>query len=606
MAIMKVAVYSIALNEEKFVERWYESAKEADYLLIADTGSTDKTIEIAERLGINVFKIHVYPWRFDDSRNAALALVPESIDYCISLDIDEILQPGWRAELEKAYEKGGTLVRSTLSTTFDENNNPLTKFGCRRIHARKNFRWVYPVHEVISSVGEPEVSVWTDIQIYHWPDNTKSRGQYLPLLETAAKESPMDPRCAFYYGRELFFYKRYEEASKEFTRFLRMPNSLWKPERSSACRYLAKCEPEKAEEHLLQAINEDESRRESYVDLAHHYYNSAEWQKCYDMAIKALEFTEQPLDYFCEGHAWGWLPHDLASISAWNLGNVKEAIKHEIDALEHLPNDGRMKNNLAIYLRTAYFEEKATVVIPTKSNFLGLVPLVESLEKDPQVHTIVIVGDGLGAYNECQRLFTGRSKIVVEQVPGGIGIHNMWNIGIEYGRKNNTAMAFINDDVEIEGYPVGTLVSLVAHDKNLGLVCPDYDNRSFPTWLVDVAETCGGRYDGTGGFAGFFIVLPKDLTQRWYFDERMKWWYGDDDVIKWCLVQDKRVVISNIAKCSGNQSITSRVDPPKDFSLIVQQDKIIYQEKWGEAGWEPTDPNSYATRDGQFSITKVD
>ena len=48
---MKVAVYAIALNEEQFVERWFESAKEADYLLIADTGSKDKTVNIAKKLG---------------------------------------------------------------------------------------------------------------------------------------------------------------------------------------------------------------------------------------------------------------------------------------------------------------------------------------------------------------------------------------------------------------------------------------------------------------------------------------------------------------------------------------------------------------------------
>ena len=55
---MKVAVYTIALNEEKFVETWYNSVKdEADYLLIADTGSTDKTIEKALALGINVVSV---------------------------------------------------------------------------------------------------------------------------------------------------------------------------------------------------------------------------------------------------------------------------------------------------------------------------------------------------------------------------------------------------------------------------------------------------------------------------------------------------------------------------------------------------------------------
>ena len=62
---MKIAVYTIALNEEQFVARWYESAKEADYLLIADTGSTDNTKEIAKKLGINVVDVAVTPWRFD-------------------------------------------------------------------------------------------------------------------------------------------------------------------------------------------------------------------------------------------------------------------------------------------------------------------------------------------------------------------------------------------------------------------------------------------------------------------------------------------------------------------------------------------------------------
>ena len=41
---MKIVVYTIAKNEEKFVERWYKSMKEADELYVLDTGSTDKTV----------------------------------------------------------------------------------------------------------------------------------------------------------------------------------------------------------------------------------------------------------------------------------------------------------------------------------------------------------------------------------------------------------------------------------------------------------------------------------------------------------------------------------------------------------------------------------
>ena len=85
---MKVAVYSIVLNEEKHVKRWFESTKDADYHVIADTGSTYKTVEIAKKLGIQVYTISVKPWRFDDARNASLALVPADADYCIAMDLD--------------------------------------------------------------------------------------------------------------------------------------------------------------------------------------------------------------------------------------------------------------------------------------------------------------------------------------------------------------------------------------------------------------------------------------------------------------------------------------------------------------------------------------
>ena len=72
---MKVAIYTIALNELQFVKPWYESAKEADYLLIADTGSTDGTIEAAKKLKINVVNVVVKPWRFDMGRTQKVGLV---------------------------------------------------------------------------------------------------------------------------------------------------------------------------------------------------------------------------------------------------------------------------------------------------------------------------------------------------------------------------------------------------------------------------------------------------------------------------------------------------------------------------------------------------
>ena len=262
---MKVAVYSIALNEEKFVERWYECAKEADYLLIADTGSSDRTVELAKSLGINVVEISINPWRFDDARNASLAVIPGDIDYCIALDLDETLVPGWRQHLEVAYTNKWTRPRYLFTTSWNADGSPGLQFSGIRVHARKGYRWVYPIHEVPEPYGITQTEGWIELQAEHHPDNSKSRGSYLPLLETASRENPFDDRCAFYYGRELYFHNRYPEASAEFQRYLKLEKAQWLPQRAAAYRYLALVDQDNAEDWNLRAIGQDPSRRECYV-----------------------------------------------------------------------------------------------------------------------------------------------------------------------------------------------------------------------------------------------------------------------------------------------------------------------------------------------------
>jgi glycosyltransferase involved in cell wall biosynthesis len=93
---LKVAVYAIALNEAVHVDRWASSAIDADYRVVADTGSTDDTVERLEKAGVTVHNIAIRPWRLDDARNAALALVPADADVCVTMDTDEFLEPGWR------------------------------------------------------------------------------------------------------------------------------------------------------------------------------------------------------------------------------------------------------------------------------------------------------------------------------------------------------------------------------------------------------------------------------------------------------------------------------------------------------------------------------
>jgi glycosyltransferase involved in cell wall biosynthesis len=584
VARLKIAVYTIALNEKKFVDPWYESAKDADYLLIADTGSTDGTVERARELGINVAQITVKPWRFDDARNASLALLPADIDFCVALDMDEVLVPGWREHLEKA-PPGTTRPRYKYVWSWNTDGSEGLVYGADKVHARSGYRWVHPVHEVLAPTDGEETQSWVGMEVHHFPDRSKSRGQYLPLLKKAVDERPMDDRNAYYYARELFFYGQAEDARREFKRHLALPTATWRAERAASMRYLAQLEHDEAEAWLLRACAEAPEFREPWVELARHYYDRQSWEDCLSAARRALTITEKPLLYINDAAAWSSLPHDLASIGAWHAGQRGAAVEHLRGALRVEPGSERLQANLAMMLRVTH-PERAVAVVPSRSNVEGCMLVLERLERDPQVSAVVLVADGDEACRTYGALLSERGpelrKVRLERVERGAGIHAMWNIGVEAARREKSAVALVNDDVTVADDTIGSLVSLLAYDRSLGLVCPAYDYRKFTDITQDVSTVCNGRYDGSGGLAGFCMVLAADIVQRFRFDESMKWWYGDNDVLLHVTRNEKRrAAITSLARCSGNSSATVDNDPPEDFWKVVQDDKLKFYVKWG-------------------------
>ena len=343
---MKIAVYTIAKDEEQHVVRWFDSCKDADYVLIADTGSIDNTVALATELGIKVVPIHISPWRFDDARNAALAALPADIDVCVALDMDEELQPGWREHLE-SLDSDVNRPRYKYVWSWGTDGSEGLTYGGDKIHGRNGFRWKHPVHETIVPVNG-ETQKWCGLEIHHHPDDSKSRAQYFGLLEVAKLESPDCDRTAFYYARELFFHGRIDEAVVEFKRHLDLPKAVWRPERAASMRYLAKCGVD-PEYWFWRACAESLGSRESWVDLGYFYFGVGRWSDVVDCARKALAVTVKPLEYLCEADAWGWKPHDLLAVACWNLGDVESALKHGRLAVELCPGDERLVKNLGFY-----------------------------------------------------------------------------------------------------------------------------------------------------------------------------------------------------------------------------------------------------------------
>lgn len=343
---MKIAVYTISLNEEKHIKRWAESAKDADYRVLVDTGSTDNTVQIAKDAGCIVHSVKINPWRFDDARNVSLALVPPDVDLCIALDADEVLVPGWREHLEKVSPTT-TRPRYKYTWSWNDGGSPGLQYAGDKIHARFGYRWRHPVHEVITATVE-EVQEWCLLEIHHLPDNKKGRS-YLPLLEVAAKEQPDCDRTAHYLAREYLFSGRIEEATAEFKRHLSLKTALWPAERARSMRYLAQCLPDEAEKWLMRAAAEDPHRRETWTDLATLYYKQHRWMDCYASALRGLQIKDRTLDYMCEAWAFGYVLYDLAAISCHHMGMNDKAVEYGQIALQMCPDDERLVKNMMFY-----------------------------------------------------------------------------------------------------------------------------------------------------------------------------------------------------------------------------------------------------------------
>jgi tetratricopeptide (TPR) repeat protein len=343
---MKIAVATIAKNEEQFVQRWAESCVDADYRFILDTGSTDGTLSEAIHTGVYWEQKEFTPWRFDHARNYALSQIPRDIDYVIWLDMDEVLQPGWRTVLD-TVPLTGTRLRYKYVWSWNPDGSEGLVYGGDKIHTRHGYEWKHPVHEVLHPL-DVEIQQWIDgLEIHHHPDPTKSRGQYFDLLKLAVEEDPRDDRNQFYLAREYFFNKEYGLAQYHFTRHLDL--SDWHPERAASHRYIAKMRPDAAEFHIYRAIAEDPLRRESWADLAKVYYERKDWERCLYACKQGLLIYKKPLDYLCEAEAWGPLLHDLAAISYHHLGDSDEAFFQGSIALSLAPTDLRLKANLDHY-----------------------------------------------------------------------------------------------------------------------------------------------------------------------------------------------------------------------------------------------------------------
>ena len=347
---MKICVYAICKNEEKFIERWYESVKEADGIYVLDTGSTDNSVKLLKSLGVVVRQEIINPWRFDVARNKSLEMIPDEFDICICLDLDEVLEKGWYQNIKSLWKDGLTRLRYVYNWSLDKNNQPIISFYGEKIHKRKGFTWVNPVHEILKYKGEEKYLYTDKVIVNHYPDSKKSRSSYLPLLELAVKEDPSNDRNMHYLGREYMYYGKYEDAISTLERHLSLESATWKDERCASMRFIARCymklnRPREALMWSNLAIKESPYLRDAYMEKALITYELKKFKETEKLCREALKIKKHPKTYINEVFTTDLNIYDILSVVCFYNGKYRSSLRYVKLALELDKDNERLISN---------------------------------------------------------------------------------------------------------------------------------------------------------------------------------------------------------------------------------------------------------------------
>lgn len=280
-------------------------------------------------------------------------MIPEDFDICVSLDLDEVMRPGWKENILKVWNDNTTRLHYTYNWLI-ENNVAKISFYSDKIHKRKGAFWVNPVHEIVK-FHEPETIVTTDdVIIDHYPDKNKTRKSYLPLLELSIKEDPQNDRNMHYLGREYMYYGKWNDAIDTLIKHLKMKSATWSDERCASMRFIARCYKnlQRYDESLMwleKAIKEAPYLRDPYAEIALLYYSLEDYKMVIYYANKALEINYNPKTYINEIFSYDETLNDILSISYYYENDLNNAIKNANIALEINPNNKRIKENLTIF-----------------------------------------------------------------------------------------------------------------------------------------------------------------------------------------------------------------------------------------------------------------
>jgi len=263
----KIIVSMIVKNEEAHLQKCLESIKDADDIIIVDTGSTDKTIEIANRYTKRVYTD--YKWRdnFAEARNYALSKIPVSKNtWVLSIDADEYLEPNG---IEKIRQRIVNEKKDIVEILMTDSSNGNVFYYPRLFRRKSEIHWVGAVHNYLNVADDNKSDIM--IVFEYSSAHKKDPDRALRILKKEVMRDDKLVREKFYLGCGIMYRKDWTASIYWFEKYLKV--AWWGPEWSYAYYLLAKCynnisEWDKARDNCLQALKINANFKEPIKLLA--------------------------------------------------------------------------------------------------------------------------------------------------------------------------------------------------------------------------------------------------------------------------------------------------------------------------------------------------
>ncbi|QAY65546.1 tetratricopeptide repeat-containing glycosyltransferase family 2 protein [Paenibacillus protaetiae] len=354
--MVSISLCMIVKNEEGTLGRILSAMKDiADEIIIVDTGSTDRTKQIAYSFRA---KVYDFEWINDFAAARNYSFSKATKQYIMWLDADDIIEKKDQLLLKRLKQHLDPVIdRVTMAyhLGFDQKGNVTYSLRRNRIVKReRNFQWIGPVHEYLHCYG---TVYHAEAAVTHSKQKEYTDRNLRIYLERLAAGEHFTPRDQYYFANELRTHERYSEAVEWYTKFLDGKQG-WIEDNILASLRLAECyrrlkDEDKRFQALTRALKYDKPRPELCCDIGAYFLELGQYRTAaywYEQALKAEEPEGQMAMINLANSTW--IPHIQLCLCYDRLGDYEKAYEHNEKAREYNPT------HPSVVYNTNYFKER--------------------------------------------------------------------------------------------------------------------------------------------------------------------------------------------------------------------------------------------------------